>query len=88
MATAKIEFRICQHNVTPEGEEVIFSYNGKWYRIKAEDMPATYHELRKLKLWLEEGKLFDSLAYVDLSKPAIVEVDLDKAEEIAESYPL
>lgn len=88
MAIAKVEFRLCLHNVTPEGEEVIFPYAGKWYKVKAKDMPDEYNKLRMLKLWLEQGKLFNCQLNIDLSKPAIISIDLDIAEEIHESYPI
>jgi len=88
MAVVDVEFSMCQYNSAPDGDEVIFPYNGKWYRIKAEDMPSEYFKYRMLKLWLDNGQCFDIVLDVDLSKPCTIKVDLDKAEEIPESYPL
>lgn len=88
MTLVKIPFRVIQHNVTPNGEEIVFPYNGKWYRCNIANVPEEYHKLRKLMLWLTEGKTFDESVTVDLSVNAEVEIDLSLCEEIPETYPL
>ncbi|RLG98616.1 hypothetical protein DRO29_00505 [Candidatus Bathyarchaeota archaeon] len=88
MALVKIPFRVIQHNVTPNGEEIVFPYNGKWYRCDIANAPKQYFTLRKLYLWLTEGKTFDESITVDLSLESVVEIDLDVCEEIPETYPL
>ena len=84
----KIPFRVIQHNVTPQGEEIVFPYNGKWYRCSIDNAPADYFKLRKLMLWLLYGKTFDESVTVDLNAPAEIEIDLSVCEEIHETYPL
>jgi len=84
----EVEYRLCQYNKTEEGDEVIFPYNGKWYRIKVEDMPSEYLKYRMLELWITQNVQFDVELNIDLSKPCVVRIDLSKAEEIPESYPI
>jgi len=88
MVLVKIPFRIIQHNVTPAGEEIVFPYNGKWYRCDINNVPEKYHTLRKLYLWLTQGKTFDESVALILSNPAEIEIDLDLCEKIPETYPL
>ena len=84
----KVPFRVIQHNVTPAGEEIVFPYEGKWYRCDIANVPEEYHKLRKLMLWLLYGKTFDETVTVDLSLNAEVDIDLALCEEISENYPL
>jgi len=88
MALVKIQFRVIQHNVTLAREEIVFPHENKWYRCDIANAPERYFTLRKLYLWLTEGKTFDESVTVDLNAPAEVEIDLSVCEEIPETYPL
>ena len=88
MVVVKVPFRVIQHNIAPEGEEIVFPHENKWYRCNIANVPKQYFTLRKLYLWLTEGKTFDETITVDLSLESVVEIDLSLCEEIPETYPL
>jgi len=88
VVVVKVPFRVIQHNETPEGEEIVFPHENKWYRCDIVKAPEYYYKLRKLMLWLTEGKTFDESITVDLSVNAEVDIDLSVCEEIPETYPL
>jgi len=83
-----IPFWVIQYNVTNEGEELIFPYNNKFYRLPIHKAPYEFWKYRKLLLWLTEGKTVDEEITVKLSEKPLVWIELDECEEIPESYPL
>ena len=89
----KVPFNQIQVNMVAfEGAEVIFPYGDKWFRIKWDDVPTRFKQLYVLKLRLGgvrvpdalQQYIVDNIDVADLS----IELDLDKAEEIDESYPV
>ena len=89
----KIPFNQIQVNVVAfEGAEIIFPYGSKWYRMKWNNVPARFKQLYALKLRLEGVRVPDALEQyvvgnIDVSDLDI-ELDLAKAEEVDENYPL
>jgi len=83
-----IPFRVIQHNITPEGEEIVFPYGDRWYRCPISKVPEKYFKLRDVYLWIEEGKTVNRIVRLNLNVPPIVEIDLEECEEITETYPI
>ena len=89
----KVPFNQIQVNVVAfEGAEVIFPYENKWFRMKWDDVPTKFKQLYVLKLRLEGVRVPDALQQyiidtIDVSDLNI-ELDLDKAEQVDESYPV
>ena len=89
----KVPFNQIQVNMVAfEGAEVIFPYGDKWFRMKWDDVPTRFKQLYVLKLRLEGVRVPDALEQyvvggIDVSDLDI-ELDLTKAEEVDENYPL
>ena len=83
-----IPFWVIQYNVTDTGAELVFPYEGKFYRLDTNKAPSEFWKYRKLLLWLTEGRTENEQITVDLSDKPNVWIELDDCEEIPESYPL
>jgi len=88
----KIPFNRIYVNQGRRGLEVVFNYDGNWYRLDWDKVPERYKVLYVALLRLQglevPGYLReyerDTINVSDTS----IEVDLDECEKIPESYPL
>ena len=89
----KVPFNQIQVNLVAfEGAEIVFPYESKWFRMGWNDVPDRFKQLYVLKLRLEGVKVPNALEQyivndVDVSDLSI-ELDLGKAEEVNEDYPI
>jgi len=89
----KVPFNQIQVNaVAFEGAEIVFPYENKWFRMKWGNVPVRFKQLYVLKLRLEGVRVPDALQQYVVDNMNVsdlnVELDLDKAEEVDENYPL
>lgn len=73
-------------------KEIIFRHNNKWYRMDWSDVPEKFKILYVFELRLHGYSVPDDLIEyqvdtIDASNLDI-ELDISKAEEISETYPL
>jgi len=89
----EVKYHQIQVNVKANGErEIVFPYGGKWYRMNWSDVPDTFKEMYVADLKLHGYSIPDDLIAWDEEFPhigdAVVFLDLTKAEEVGEGYPM
>jgi|GEM_PF-6465839 len=89
----KVPFNQIQVNLVAfEGAEIVFPYKSKWFKMRWNNVPDRFKQLYVLKLRLEGVKVPNALKQYIVNDIVIgdlsIELDLDKAEEIDENYPI
>jgi len=90
---ALVPFHTIQVNaVAFEGPEVVFPYEGKWYRMDWADVPDRFKQLYVVSLRLQGISVPSALQeyIVDTIDVATLDIDFDltKAQEVDEEYPV
>lgn len=86
-----VKFYQISVNLTDAAREIIFPYEGKWYRMDWENVPDKFKQLYVAYCKLNGVEIPDFLKPYDIGTFDIsttdIELDLTLAEEIPETYP-
>jgi len=87
-----VPFHKIHVNTTPNGKEIVFKYEDKFYRMDWANVPDKFKQLYVAKLKLEGIAVPEDLASYDVGtfdlSDTNIELDLNSAEEISATYPL